>query len=558
MNYKAEFFVLIMVMAFACVDPYESDITPTYEQYPIATYLDMDSTHTQWVRLLEYTDLFNTMNLSDNYTSFVPSEEGISRYLKKEGINSVEDIPIDEAIYLVKYHTIRGTQYSQSLFDNGILPDSTATGDYLSIEIREGGLNAIYINGEARISQLDIEATNGIIHILEDVITPITKTIYEEVSSGGYALFAEALEITGYSSLLNSIKVTEANTETGIKHSRKLYFTLFAVSDETYSNFGINSLNDLAAYVGETNTDYTQGSNGLNKYVAYHFIEQQLDFESLATFSDETQSKNLQTMAANEMINISVHDESLAINFNKTDSTFTSIVNENINTKNGVIHGVNSPMPVAIPPVTTVTWELTDYAGVASVASDIYRKSTLSSTQSYIFKPGETSCYVWEAIPASQNDNSVAYKIANKNDAILFEMVNHDCLSMNLGLYGWIEMESPTIIEGTYDINVSFYSIAASEEYGRFMTILDGEYIGSEITTHGLSNSKTQIVTKTIGQVTFDGTQTHTLRILAGDDEPFYIDYIEFEPVPIIDETDPETGGVTPKMGVSEQAALPD
>ncbi|MBN1925644.1 MAG: fasciclin domain-containing protein [Prolixibacteraceae bacterium] len=537
--------ILLLALLFCCIDPYEDQITPAYEYYPAATYMSLDSANfSYWVALLKYTDLYNTMNLSANYTCFVPGNQAMEKFLSEKGYSGVGDIPFESAIHLVKYHTIPGAEYSQSLFDNGVLADTTATGDFLSIEIREGGLNALYVNGEARIEQLDLDVTNGIIHVLDKVLTPITETLWEKINTSDYSIFKQAVESSGYNEMLNTISATETNPVTGIETIRKKYFTLFAVSDAQYAEYGINSLSGLEAYLLEHTPDAGTASDELIRYIGYHILSQQIDFDALATFSGTSTSKNLETLAPNELINVSVEGENLYLNLDTALATFTSIIEENISCKNGIIHGLSAPLTVVTPPVTKVTWELTDYSDLASLFSNIYRKSTVSGTTGEYIAPGEVTCYEWDAIPSSNNDHAVAYVVANKNDAVLFEMINYDCLYLDLGLYGWIDMVSLAVIKGTYSVIIRYYSIASAVEAGKLLMILDGNYFGSEIATHGRSDTKTQNVIDTLGVVTFDETSTHHLRILAGDDTGLYLDYIEFEPKIIVEpEPEEEPGG---------------
>lgn len=74
----------------------------------------------------------------------------------------------------MRYHTIASHQYTSSDFSDGMFPDSTASGDYLSLDMRDGGLEAMYINNEARIKRLNTMTTNAVIHTLESVLTPVT------------------------------------------------------------------------------------------------------------------------------------------------------------------------------------------------------------------------------------------------------------------------------------------------------------------------------------------------------------------------------------------------
>ncbi len=528
---RSVLYLLLVLGLAACSDPYEENITPAFEEYPVATMLEMDGGFTRWVQLLKYTGLFNTMNLSATYTCFVPDDAAMDQYLQKKGVASVTALTAGEALYLVKYHTIAGKIYSQSLFDNGVIPDTTATGDFLSIAIREGGLNAIFVNNEARISRLDIEATNGIIHVIEEVLTPVTQTIMGKMGQPGFAIMLDALKKTGYSEMLNTTTVAETNPLTGETLHRKNYVTFFAVSDAVFNAGGILDLAGLLSLLQETGTDFSDPGNELNKYVAYHILPLQLDFATLASFQEGTASKNLATLAENQLINFSEQGDQLRINYDASSESFISVVESNISTKNGIIHIINGLMPVVTPPKTRVLWELTDFADMASVVSNIYRKSGVSATTTRFFEPGDISSCTWSAIPSSKNSNSVAYLIAHKNDATRYEMVNYDCLYLELGLYGWIEMKTPAIIKGEYTMKVSYYSLAASSRYGKFMLILDGEYVGAEIASHGVSTTKTQIVTTTVGKVSFNATASHKLRILAGDNSAVFIDHIVFEPI---------------------------
>lgn len=525
MKNRSILFILLALLAFSCVDPYEKDTTPAYEGLPIANMLAQDTTgtYTQWVKILKNTDLFNTMNLDDNYTCFVPSDTAVMAFLEKNSWSSVDEIPADEAAYLVKYHTIRGKVYEQSLFDNGALADTTATGDQLTIEIRGGGINAIYVNGEARIQALDIEATNGIVHVLDAVLTPVTETIWEKMEKTGFSIMKEAISSTGYASLLSSIFVDEVNPETGLTIQKKKNFTLFAVSDDVFSQAGISDLGSLASKLGATTTDYTQSGNKLNQFVAYHILNQQLDYDALSTFPEGSTSQNIQTLATNQLINVALGSNNIVINSD------VSFLKYNINTKNGVIHEVNNLMEVKTPPRVKVEWELTDYSDLASLLSN-YRKIGESTSVTYIQKGSLTSIN-WEAINSEDNNDAVGYLVRGKSDETYSQLVNYDAIVLRLGTFGWAEFSSPTIIAGTYNVSVVFLSRASTTQTGKVSASIDGQAIGSEFIINGLSNIKTEVRSTSLGQITFGETTTHKLKLLSSDNNSVVIDYIKLEPV---------------------------
>lgn len=513
---------MLLAMAFACTDPYEDNITPAYDELPIANLMEAEpsGTYTQWVQILKNTDLFNTMNLDDSYTCFVPCDSGVQLYLNKNGWASVDDIPLADAIYLVKYHTIVGKIIEQSSFDNGVISDTTATGDNLSIEIRSGGLNSIYVNGESRIAKLDISATNGVIHLLDDVITPITETLWEKLVNGNYSIMEEAVSLTGYSDELNTSYTSVVVNNVSIM--KKMSYTLFSVSDDVFAQKGINSVADLCAMLG-ADANYTNANNKLNQFVAYHILDQQLDYSLLSSFPEGSTSQNVQTMASNQLINFSMPSSELLIN------SSIKFVSSNTNTKNGMMHTLDDIMVVTTPPQISVVWELTDYSDLASLMTSYRTLSSSTSTTPIV--SGSLSSVNWTSVPTSNKDVSVSYLVRGKSDETYSGLVNYDALVLNLGIYGWVDLVSPTIISGDYNVSITYLSRVGTSLSGKLNVSVDGSAVGSEFSTHGYSSIKTEMHTTNLGKVSFSETTSHTIRIMSTDKVSTYIDYIKFEPV---------------------------
>ncbi len=514
-----------LLLLVSCDDPYEGNITPATEGSPIATRLESEpGKFSQWVDLLKHADMFNTMNLKASYTAFVPTNEGIDKYLQAHGYASVNDVPVSEAELLIKYHTIKGHEYPQTKFVNGLLPDTTATGDYLSIEIRAGGLNAMYVNGVSHINTLDIPVTNGVLHAIDDVLIPVTGTIWEKINSGKYTIMAQAIQETGLDSYLHKL------------NSSKIKRTLFAVSDETYRRNNIEDFNKLLEVLGvPSGADLTR-SRELNYYLYYHILTQQTDYNSLASFSEGVTSKNIAPFLSTELINISVVDNNLFINYDKQTKTGISITEANINAKNGIIHVVDNFMPIVTPVQTTVQWDLADYSVLSSIS--FYRKPDNSGkTTQYTSLVGNWPCYTWESVPLEKS-NAVQYyvyygdKQAGYGDASgRYDFLHQDGLSLSLGLYGWIEMQTPVIVKGTYIVKINCYSIGKTTKDGKFLTIVDGNGLGGEVAVNGSETTKSQIYKHTIGTITFDETKSHTVRLIQTDAQTISLDYIEFVPV---------------------------
>jgi uncharacterized surface protein with fasciclin (FAS1) repeats len=513
-------FILSVSFFYSCKDKNIDDVYITPEDMPAASYLnDNADKFSLWVELLEYTDLYNTMNVDANYTCFVPNNDAMKAFLASKSVSSVRDLDLNFAKTLVKYHTIAGSKITQSEFPIGDISDTTATGDKLSIDIQEGGINAIYVNGEARITDVDIEVTNAIIHILDKVLTPITESVWDKVNVDGFSVFKAAVQATGFDAVLSN----KANK-----------FTVFSVPDSVYSrtNTNITDLSSLVSALG-AGPDYTVPTNLLYKYVAYHIVAQQMSYAEMSDFSDSNRSKNINTLAENELFNLKDVSGALLINYNSVSGSGIDFININKKCKNGIIHTVNNIMPVVTPQLATIQWEFTDYTEIANLFSAVYRVTTLSSASTKIIADGDVTCYTWQSIPEDNKSSVVKYFVSETGSSARSTAKNKDYLLLDkIGIYGWIQMQTPAVLKGSYTMKLAYYSPNATSKSGKVLFILDGKILGSEISTIGYSSTTATYVNSTIiSTVTFDVTKSHTLRILAGDKASVYLDYIAFEPI---------------------------
>lgn len=507
------FAVAFMLMCGSCTDPYENQVFKDTDKMPAASYMEAhSSTYSSWIDLLNYTGLFNTVNLKMDYTCFVPDNGAMAKFLTEKGITSVRELDKNEAINLVKYHLIASHQYSSSEFSDGMFPDSTASGDYLSLDMRDGGFEAMYINGEARIKRINIVTTNAIIHELESVLTPVTGTIMDNLDPTEFSFMKELLEKTGYSKSLGSIYVNGA----------KYRYTLLAVPDAVFAQAKVKDIALLATYLGETGSDYTDPQNKVNRYVAYHIANSAYSFADLNTDIDNNTSKNIAMLAPNTLMSCNLIKDKFYLNYRAESSKGVTITQKNINCKNGVIHAVDGLLEILVPKATTVKWDLTDYPELSTVCEK-YQLANQSVTNEYELEYEYLSCYKYAGY-------RFYYYLANKNEAA-YKCLNYDCLRLGLGKYGWIQMETPMIIAGKYKVSLAHYNLASKTKMGRWSVIIDGEYVGGQVTTIGDSSSKSTCVTREVGVVEFTESVSHTVRFLAGDEYYTYLDHLIFEPI---------------------------
>ena len=538
--------VAVAAMFSACGDDLEDSTFSITEEVPAATWLQ-ENGYTQWVALLNHTNMFSTINLNvGDYTLFVPDNEAVNKYLAANGYGSVQDIDPAYGQYLVKYHTIAGNQYSQVDFSNDVLPDTTATGDRLSVTFNENG--DYFVNEEAQITSFDIATTNATVFIMDGVLTPITEYIYDRLEDNAdWSLFKELLDATGITPLVSSTS------------GRAATYTCLVVPNSVFNAASINSLSALADTLGagQNTAAWTDTENAMYRYAAYHLISSSHATGSIVvadTASSTSAANVLATLAEASYIEFQDIDGQLYINYDtltQTGATWGEVTD--LVCRNGVMHEVSTPLYIKAPTnVPTTTFEVTDFSILETEISE-YRLGSL--TAEYVEdlsdlreKYGSGFCYDWTSYLSSSGFGCVSYYVGTSTDTVGLYFTNHDALMLDLGQYGYIDMQTPSLVADstTYSVGLSFYNTAASSASGRFTVYIDDVEVGSLTTQGGKAPKRFDKVSPKpeewvaipdagngeyiVGEVTFATTGRHTLRIEDNEGSTLYLDYVLFTP----------------------------
>ncbi|MBD1424694.1 fasciclin domain-containing protein [Sphingobacterium arenae] len=519
----------MLTLVSSCKDAFENNTYTAYEETPIALYLkNNEDKYSLWVEVLQKANLYNTLNLDAIYTHFVPVNEGVERYLKATNLGAISEMSEEQAAYLVRYHLIPNAKVEFAQFQSGAINELNATDDNLFVDFRNGGLEAVYLNGVSRFNSYDIKATNGIIHSIDDVLVPLVETVYDRLQAQQHwSLFKELVDLTGYKERLETV-YTETTDPLGNPIQQRFKYTAFVVSNETYTKAGIHGIQDLLERLEvSAGSDYTNPDNPLNKYVSYHLLDQQRSYADLGKFSENGTKMNLQTMAPHELLKVSESGAGLVLNEDVETGESIAFVEMNIACKNGVVHEVNNWMPLFSPEQVQVIWELTDYPDIEANVSQ-YRNSNLGSQYNKTFTANELTNITWSARPEYKS-NVLTYRNNRPSEGNWYALLNHDHLRAELGESGWIEFKSPTIVKGRYKVSFVWPSPKHSAHTGICAFILDNEIIHARLV---ISNSREERnLTQAMGTVEFTETADHTLRILSLDGRLITMDYLQFDPV---------------------------
>lgn len=489
------------------------------ETLPVAYYLDSrPDQFSMWTEALKESGLYNSFNVSGTFTAFIPDNKAMGELLKAKGKSKVSELGKEYLTSLIKYHTLNKA-FKHTDFSTGFLPDTTFTGDRLTSIYGDDGINSIYINKEALITEKDIEVTNGVVHRLNKVLTIVTESLFEKIKAeASLAIFTEAVEKTGWKEFLSTI--SEKDEE---------QYTLLCIPDEVFKAKGINSFADLAKKYAKNN-DYTNTENKLNQFIAYHILHGSASFSDLLNFRTEKKVVNIPTLAPLEFVSVGDYNKTLYFNYDeeKNQKFGLDFDKSNVIAKNGVIHFIDGLMPVYVPQPAEFAWILTrDIPEVKTI--EAYRNGANDSKESISHL--KIDRIKWEVTPRT-GEAGLYYEqrfnltTNNSMSPIISDVSPSDFLRfMTDGKAGWIEFRVPAVVKGRYKVHIGF---ASSPWRASFQSFLDGVK-GNVV--HNDKGWPAQTMDRLVGTYTFTKTEEHTIRLVYISKMWGQLHHIRFEPV---------------------------
>ncbi len=176
--------------------------------------------------------LANFLATEDDLTFFAPSDAAFTALLSELGISSLDDIPAADLAQILSYHVI-GSEVRSTDLSTGYVPTlASFDGNSMSMYVMVG--DDVAINGNAKVTTADIQADNGVIHVVDKVILPPSVVDFA-LANENFTTLVEAVVKAG---------LVEALSTAGP-------FTIFAPTndafDELFDQLGISGVDDLTA-----------------------------------------------------------------------------------------------------------------------------------------------------------------------------------------------------------------------------------------------------------------------------------------------------------------------
>jgi len=114
-------------------------------------------------------DLVNVLATGGPFTVFAPTNDAFEALLSEIGASSLDDIPVEVLTQVLLYHVVEGRVFSSDLVSgsvttlNGTFNVNTSNFTITDANGREAGIITSLVN---------VQATNGVVHVIDRVILP--------------------------------------------------------------------------------------------------------------------------------------------------------------------------------------------------------------------------------------------------------------------------------------------------------------------------------------------------------------------------------------------------
>lgn len=386
-----------------------SDDDPTPDPPEEEDIIDIASGNSQFstlVAAIQRADLVDDLRAAGPFTVFAPTNQAFT----DAGITNVNDVPVEDLRDILLYHVVSGRVLSSQV-NSGEVP-TLLEGQSLNFMVSGG---TITINEDIEVATADLNASNGVIHVIDGVLMP------EEESN---TIADIVMGDEDFSTLLAA--VLEADLDAALLEQGP--FTVFAPTNAAFEAY--LTANGLTA-------EDLLGSPDLADILTYHVVEGEVPASAVEAGSVTSLNESPFYVSIDP-------DGNVWINGN------TQVVTTDIEADNGIIHVLDyvitpptqSIAEIAVGYTTAETPEFTQLVGALSRANLVDAVSGGSDDNLTVFAPTDAA---FEALyEALEVDGYEDIPLETLTDVLTYHVVPARAFSQDLREDAML----PTLLEG--------------------------------------------------------------------------------------------------------------
>ncbi len=295
-------------MLMSCTKDEDTTPTPGNNNPPaqsIAAIAQADTAFSFLVTALSRAELVATLNGSGTFTVFAPTNAAFrSSGISLEAINS---LPVADLTRILLYHVL-GAKVEAAQVTTGYVNTLAAgpvTNTNLSAYVSTA--SGVRINNAASVVRADIQATNGVIHVIDRVLLPADLATLAGVNVN----LSTVIGAVATANLTNALVYDPSSTD---------LLTLFAPENNAFTVSGL----DLGAV----------SVNDLTNILLYHVVSGNIRSSAVTTAS-------VPTLNTSANLNVVVNGGVITINPGSGTTNNAGVVTADVQGTNGVMHIIN-------------------------------------------------------------------------------------------------------------------------------------------------------------------------------------------------------------------------
>lgn len=246
--------------------------------------------------------LVSTLQGDGPFTVFAPTNQAFEQLFDDLGVSGLDELSAETLTPVLLYHVVGISAKSSSLSTGYVESLSTATPDELGSNIFVEIGNEVMINGVSKVTLADLEAKNGIVHVIDRVLLPPT-VVDLAIANPDFSILVQAVVKAG---LVDAL-------------SAEGPFTVFAPDNDAFeqlfAELGVSGIADLSA-------------EQLTPILLYHVV-------SGNVVSTEVADGQVPTLNTSASLDIMVSEMGVMIN------ETTKVTAVDVQGTNGVIHAID-------------------------------------------------------------------------------------------------------------------------------------------------------------------------------------------------------------------------
>ena len=306
--------LLVAIIALAACAPQATPMpTPEPTVIPEPMLSDIvdtavaDGRFTTLAAALGAADLVDTLKGEGPFTVFAPTDDAFAKLPEGTVASLLLPENLEQLKSILLYHVVSGKVMASDVVT--LTSADTVLGDAVTIKVEDG---KVYLNDTVQVIITDVEASNGVIHVIDSVLLPPAKLVDivdTAVADGRFTTLAAAL---GAANLIDTLKGEGP-------------FTVFAPTDDAFAKLPEGTVETLLL---------PENFEQLKSILLYHVVSGKVPAADVVTLTSAD-------TVLGEAVTIKVDMGKVYLN-----DTIEVIITD-IEASNGVIHVIDA---VLLPP----------------------------------------------------------------------------------------------------------------------------------------------------------------------------------------------------------------